>query len=210
MALEPRRAIRTALASYFTAELEERYPSAVKVYDQWPDGQPLEAIALSISVPPAPPEVREFQPQVISFAPGPTDPISTLQYSYGIATIGMQLDLWTGYPAVRDELVGVITELCNRPPAATLGVPSLPQLSLAPGLVLRIPDFYDGLCNFDFTHFPRLPEDSESAQTGKWRASWSGSAELHLLKEEAVAVLRQVQLQLKLNGGLAVTTNIIP
>ena len=76
MAAEPRSAVRRALAEYLRGELGALY-SAMTVFDEWPHGQALPDLAVSITVPDVAPELREFPPMVVDFAPGAADTTST-------------------------------------------------------------------------------------------------------------------------------------
>lgn len=201
----PLEAVRKTLADYLATQ-----NAGVTVSPRWPTPQrPLPAKAITVVLPPAPPVVREHPPRVWSFT-ATSSTAGDVLYSYGLAEIGLQLDVWAQYPAVRDQLAASVQGQINRPPSATLGLTTLPRLSRAPGLVLRCTEFYDVPVDYRFEPIPPELETSDRAQKGDWRATWQGKATVHLLSQESVAIMTQLVLQLATNGGAASDVPIFP
>jgi hypothetical protein len=119
------------------------------------------------------------------------------RYSFGTVTLGLQLDAWATFQAVRDELAGAVGAALHRHPAATLGLPPGPlgpRLGRRGGLVLPVPDLLGAPCDFRFEGTPAVPENAAGASTAEWRATWTGEAFLYLVTEEQVALLRRISL----------------
>lgn len=201
MAVDPRIAVRRALKTYLETQLGGTYTS-MKFFDEWPHGQALGALALSVTIPPGDIGLVEFPPAKVKFTIAQQgDATGTLQYSRGRASVNIQLDLWCGFPAVRDELTPVVNAQLNRPPSATLNTTELGALAQAPGLVLALTGFYGTNASINFGQFPSLDESSDVQQEGRFRATWQGTADVHLLNEESVAVMKHLTLKLGVNGG---------
>lgn len=196
--VDPRTAIRRALAAYLKAELATSYP-AMKVFDEWPHGEPLGQLALSVTIPPGEVEALEFPPVPIRFTPAGASGV--LLYSRGRVTVGVQIDLWCGFPAVRDEVAPAVNALLNQPPSATVGPTRLGSLAQAPGLVLSLTELYSGLASLNFPPLPMIDESSDVQQEARFRAIWQGTADVHLLVEESVATMQHLTLKLSVNGG---------
>lgn len=199
MSSDPRIALRTALAAYLAGA---GIDADLVVSAGWPDPtKKLPAKALTVTIPGQPIEVIEHAPRVWNWAPGSGDTTSPVRYSYGLARFGVQLDLWTAFAAVRDQLVPKVQAAVKRPSQVTLGTSDLPRLSHAPGLVLRLTDFFGTPADVSFTALPDIPEGSEVAQRAEWRAIWQGEASVYLLAEESVSVIRTLVASLAVNGG---------
>lgn len=212
-AADPRVVARAALAAYLTAELASDW-SDVRVSENWPTPQTgFPKRALTVLAPRvAPLEVAYHAPVIwgtTDTTPEPTEeepdpaPTGTVLYSYGRATYQLQLDVWAEFEAVRDQLQAVVQTALNRNPLATLpsDPAAVPCLDAGPGLVLELDDFYGVTCEYRFDPVPLLAETPPAAMAGDWRATWSGTATVYLMTEQAVALMKSITLRQTINGG---------
>jgi len=197
---DPLSAVRDALKGYLATYLASSFPSLV-VSSGWPTpGKSLGPQALTVTLPMAVPRVSSHLPRKVDFVPIDAD-TGTYTYSYGLADVGLQLDLWTQREFDRNALVQAIQAALNRPPAATLGLTVLPGVARQQGAVLRVPEFYNAPASYLFDHFPSVTETSSAVQAASWRAMWTGNATLFLLSQEAVAILKSIVGKFSFNGG---------
>lgn len=206
MATDFRGAVRTALAAHLRAQLTPAY-SEIAVSEGWPTpGKPLPALALTITLPTsAAVEVAPHTPHVWQVTPiaGSDPPQGKCLYSWGLASIGLQLDLWAGFPAVRDEVASAVSDALQMSPDSTIASPPTKRLARASSLLLRVPGVFGAVCEFNFSPFPDTPEASDNAQRAEWRATWQGTATLYLLAEQTVSLRTSIVAQLATNGGSA-------
>jgi hypothetical protein len=174
--------VRAALAAYLQAHLTTSNPELV-VSSEWPTpGVALPAKAITV-VAVGPPQTEFHPPCVLSTTPTGNH-LGTVVYSFGRVTLGLQLDCWATFAAVRDALAVELEAALTRMPTETLGITTAPSLSRRGGLVLRITALANALCDFRFEAVPSFQETSDAAQAGEWRATWQGTAFVHLLATE--------------------------
>lgn len=191
-----KQALREALAGYLSAQLAASHPSLV-VSQSWPTpGAPLPPEALTV-LSPGQPQAEYHPPRVWSTTPT-TGVLGLTTYSYGVVTVGMQIDAWATFQASRDALALDTETQLNRHPADTLGVTILPHLSRMGGLVLIVPGLANAKADFRFQPSPRFDDSPADAQEGEWRATWTGDAFVHLLVQEQVTLLKH--LLIDVNG----------
>ena len=208
---DPRVAVRAALAAHLKARL-----SGVQVSENWP------APAVKLKVPAvtvvASPRVlteyhapRQWRVTPTVGAP-PQRPQVDVLYSYGRATLKLQLDAWEQFEATRDALAARVEAAFNLHPRVTLAQGTqLQDLQAAPGLVLRVPGYYGALCEYVFEAVAgTLPESSDTAQRGEWRQAYQGVAYLFLLNQETVAQMKTATMKYSLNGDAPVAVQVAP
>jgi hypothetical protein len=192
-------AIRTQLATYLQSALVSQYPT-LQALDAWPDaGKPLPEYAVTVLVSGAP-QTEYHGPIHYQVTPG-VSPVGAVRITYGMVTVPLQLDAWATFRARRDLLAGSVRDALNRHPGATLGVSGLwPDYQRQAGLVIRVSALLNAPCDFRFESLPVPQESGESAQGGEWRAMWSGTARMHLVSEEQVALIKKLEFGLDVSG----------
>jgi hypothetical protein len=187
-----KQALRDTLAGYLATQLASGHPNLV-VSKSWPTpGATLPKEALTVLAPGQP--VTEYHPPRVWSTTPTTGVLGIATYSYGVATVGMQLDAWSEFSTQRDQLALDVEAQLNRNMLDTLGVVTLPHLSRRGGLVLPVSALANAKADFRFQAAPRYDEASDSAQAGEWRATWTGDAFVHLLTQEQVTLLKHILL----------------
>jgi hypothetical protein len=188
-----RKAVRDALAAYLRTELATAHPDLV-VFDSWPDpatSLPAEAVSVLAT---GTIEEGGYAPQTHRVTPT-AGVMGDVLYGFGTLTLGLQLDCWTHHEATRDVLARDLEAALNRPPAITLGLTGgIPQLGRERGLVIRIPNLFNCPADFRFEPTASPVENGDAAQTGEWRATWAGSAFVHLVNQESLALRQTLNL----------------
>lgn len=187
-----KQALRETLATYLATQLAGAHPSLV-VSSAWPTpGAPLPKEAITV-LSPGQPQTEYHPPRVWNTTPT-TGVLGTVTYSYGVATVGMQIDAWSEFQTQRDLLALDLEAQLNRHPADTQGVVMLPHLSRRGGLVLTVSALAGAKADFRFQASPRFDDASDPAQAGEWRATWTGDAFVHLLTQEQVTLVKHILL----------------
>lgn len=187
----PHEAVRNALATHLATYLAGNWPT-VQVLESMPLAQKLlsdPSIAISISS--VETEDHEPMPWTVTATTGVN---GSVVYSYGRATIGLQLDVWTTYPARRDAICGDIHGALNLSPQETLGLSGAPTLRRHPGLVLLVPEMFNVTAAYEFKGDTSLTETSQGASTDEWRASFDGEATIYLMDSDSVALMKQIEV----------------
>lgn len=216
MASEIRAALRDALATYLTSRLASQFPAdaedadGLKVY---PRRRPLGTMAvqkvIAVATQPGSVDVQSFPPTPISVA-DTSGTSSLVTYAYGYAEVPMQLDVWAPNEPTRDALVQAVEAAINRPPAATL-LGATSEFARFRGVVIRVTDFYDAPSRYLFGSFPRAYEEtSASSQGSRWRATWQGTAQLYLLDQQTLNLLKTLVLQEGVNGAARTNRQLLP
>jgi hypothetical protein len=193
-------AARSQLATWLKSELHASYPT-LTVIEQWPvPGRKLDLPSISIvmhgepRIAPHSPAIHETTPTV--------SPYGLVLYSYGSITLDVQLDAWAEQPAQRNALSKAVSNAANIHPVYSIPiVDAMPELRRNPGLVLKLAGFYDILADYQIEQVDSPEEDSDAAQTGEWRATFTGSVEFLAVTEEQQALLKQIVVTTTLNGG---------
>lgn len=191
MTVSPKQAVREALAAYLRTVL----PVDVTVWSAWPSpGRPLPAKAVSVVTPGGDGE-EPFAPggDALRVDPDASPAVTgAVTYSTGFVTIGLQLDVWATFAAVRDDLAERVWSALNRHPADTLGTEPKPHLGAQRGLVLRIPALYNTPCDYRFDPAAGVVESSDAAQAAEWRSTWQGEASVHAVRREVLPLVKRV------------------
>jgi hypothetical protein len=204
----PRAAARKALADYLRSALQPTFPQ-LAVSENWPNPkQPFPPQALTVLAPQNGVQTEYHAPVIWQVTPI-SGTQATVLYSYGRLTIGMQLDTWSNFEAVRDSLAAAVTPLLNQSPSSSLGLGGL-DLQNAPGLVLPLPSYYGVTCEYAFDGEASPDESSDNATVAGWRATWTGSASLYLMAQQTVSLMLEIDAQLTLNGAPTDTVKLAP
>lgn len=85
----------------------------------------------------------------------------TTTYKVAELTIPVQVDAWSPFRAVRDQMVAAVeAALVNQVPASS-------------GLWLDQDDYHGRPLSFEVTGGPRYEDDAEGVTRGEWRAIWT-------------------------------------
>lgn len=197
-------AIRDALAAHLRTALAAAVPG-LEVSGEWPTpGRKLPANAVTVLAA-GEPETRFHPPRIYRTTPG-VAPMGAVRYAYGRATVPLQLDAWATSPAARDTLSQALAGALHRHPAETLGLVGLPRLTARGRLVLLPAALLGAPCQFTFEAQSLPAESGDAAQSGEWRASWSGSAETYVVTEQQLALIQSITVQ----GPVGGVPEIIP
>lgn len=198
------RVVREGLASYLGTQLAAAHPT-LSASGEWPTpGVALPPEAVTVIAPDRP--QTAFYPPVVHSTTPTGSHKGTIVYSFGMVTLGMQIDCWAQFAAKRDVLAEDVSAALNRRVQDTLGIVTLPSLSRRGGLVLRLTDLASALCDYRFEAVPSFQEGSDPAQQGEWRATWQGTAFVHLLATQTdFPILERVILDFGAGG-----TRVIP
>ena len=192
MSVNVKAAVRASLAAYLLDYLAADYPT-LQVLQKWPTpGKALPEVCISI-VAPGGDEESPFAPEVVAVTPG-LGVDGEVTYSTGLQVLGLQLDCWTRFSAVRDALAGAVWSALNRHPLDTLDPEAKPHLGAQRGLVIPVTDLYNTPCDFRFDPVSDVVETSDNAQQGEWRATWQGTATVHALVRETLPLIQQVTI----------------
>jgi hypothetical protein len=209
MALLPsaRVAVRLALANYLRTNLQAVWPNLV-VTENWPLPQrafPPQAITV---LAPLAGQVIEYHEPVIWQVSNANNTSGTILYSYGKMEIPLQLDCWTQFESVRDDLASSLLPLLNQSPLITLGISTPAALANAPGLVLTIPTYSNITAEYVFDPVPTAMETSDGAVVADWRYQWQGHATIYLIQSETQPLMKDITIKMGLNGDPA--TDVYP
>lgn len=194
MALLPNAkvAVRLALANYLRTNLSASWPSLL-VSENWPTPQrKFSGQALTVLAPSSGQRTEYHNPVVWSVTP--TSGVNAdILYSYGKLTIPLQLDAWAQYESIRDDLAASVTPLVNQSAEVTLGTAgNQATLAQAPGLVIPVPTYFGVTAEFRFEPAPSPQENSDSAMTAEWRATWAGEALIYLMQKETKPMMKTI------------------
>lgn len=204
---DPRAAARSALAAYLTTQL-----AGVVISKGWPTPQQ-KLVVPAVTVLTSNQVKTDFHKARLWKVTPTTGINATALYSYGRAEINVQLDAWEEYEVRRDALSARLETCLNRDPQETLDPDPTRVVgySRCPGLVLRLPDFYNVPAEFIFEGTPAdLKESSQSAIVADWRATFSGRVLLHLMDQDTVALMQTVVMQIAINGDTAESVQLAP
>jgi len=200
---DPRAAARNALATWLTSRL-----TGVAISESWPTpGKKLTVPAVTVI---AGPRIRPLYHQPRLWKSTITSgSAGTALYSYGRAEMDLQLDCWEAFPASRDVLAQRVEAAVNVPPTVSLGISGLTDFSAAGGLVLAMPNYYGVYCEYISEPITGvLPENSNMAQAGEWRQTFTVKANLFLVNQDSVPLLQTAIAELGLNGETPETITI--
>jgi len=202
-------AARSELATWLTGQLHDAGFVGINVLDQWP--APSRKLELPVIAVLAVGEMdRDPHSPMLHSVTELTGVQGLVTYSYGRITLGFQLDVWGSTPRERSALTKAVSDATNVNPIYSLNLTNaLPDYRRAPGLVLRLNDFYGVLCSYRFEQEAVPEEDSDSAQTMEFRAMFSGESLLHAANVEQVALLKRIHLSRFVNGGTTPDETVI-
>jgi len=207
---EPRAACRKALATSLSSYLTPLH-SGIVVSEKWPTpGKALTALSLTVITPGTAPKVEFHQPVKHKVTLPESGHAGTVLYSYGRVDVDLQIDAWALYPATRDALALSTLRALNRPANVTLSTPALTDYSHAPGLVLRLTDWFNVTASYRFDALGAIPENSDAAQVNEYRATWQGSAHFYLCDEQQLYLMQKILLKAKYDNGPQETIQLIP
>lgn len=187
--LGPAASVRDALATYLQAQLVGTFPT-LKTHRRWPTpGQVLAPYAISVLLT-GPPKVSLYPPMEWTNSGG------DLTYSYGRADFGMQLDCWATYEDARDALAEAMRKTLNQSPRVTLSISGATTDAFRyGGLVIPVTGMSGSpRCEYMFSAIPMPIESSNAAQAEEWRATWDGTAVVHLTDLQQVAAITELSL----------------
>lgn len=209
--LEVVQAVRGALAAWLRTQLPAQLTPdapAVDVLERWPTpGRKLAPLAVAVTVVGEP----EFEPHSPKWhtVRQTSGVAGTVVFSYGRATLGLQLDAWAATPADRSALMRALDAALNVHPTVslrTLPPGARPYSARWPGLTLALPDLYGEPCAFDLTAVALPVEGGDGAQQSEWRATLAGDARCYVTQQQTVALIKRFVLSTALNDGSPETT----
>ncbi len=176
-----------ALATWLTSRL----PSDIKVSRRWvePD-KVLPPKAITI-LPIGPRQDELLDPVVISQSTDLSG-VTTYVYRMRCVTQPLQLDVWSTYAPVRDDILALLDVNLNVGEAITLGVAG--RDVLRQGLLLPLGDGWTGYVDFCFDA-PSYFDTPESAQVKEFRASYRGEAVIDLTISATAPKIAQIILR---------------
>jgi hypothetical protein len=161
-------------------------------------------------------EETKIDPKVVASAPvmipGSPDPLVLVEdpvnrsFTWCVKLVrqSIQLDVWSCYQAVRDDLHAQLDEALNLGPAITLG--SLMPLSdpFRDGLLLALGDGRPGFADVRFDG-PEIDDTPESVQKNEFRATRFGTIDVPLTITRTQPRMAQVSMTVTTATGLHIT-----
>lgn len=202
--MEPRAAVRDALAKYLQDQFEATgaWPK-LEISSMWPaPGSDFPAQAITVVAPSQGVTLEYHQPVVRRVTPDASGPKGKVLFSYGIVEMQLQLDVWAGFEAMRDDLAGELPAMLNRAPQDTLGGfrPGEYQLR-GVGLMLPIASSFNEPANIQFDPIVTVTDTPTANMNGQWRGTLQGRARMYLLDERHVVLMKTIVFSLGLNGA---------
>lgn len=176
-----------ALATWLTTRLSG---TGIEVRRRWtePDKQ-LPAKCITI-IPAGPRQDELLEPVVVSQST--TAGVTTYVYRIGCATQQLQLDIWSTYAPVRDDIIALLDWHLNVGEAITLGVPGRDVVRR--GLLLPLSDGWSGYADISFDS-PSYFDTPDSAQVSEFRASYRGEAVIDVTVTAIAPKIAQIILR---------------
>lgn len=178
-----------ALASWLTTRLAG---TGIEVRKRWtePDKQ-LPAKCITI-VPAGARQDELLDPVVISQSTDGITGVTTYVYRLRCVTQPLQLDVWSTYAPVRDDILALLDLHLNVGEAITLGVSG--RDVMRQGLLLPLGDGWSGYVDICFDS-PSYFDTPDSAQVNEFRAMYRGEAVIDLTVSATAPKLAQIILR---------------
>ena len=197
MAVSIEQAAINALATYLQAQLG----TDVVVSGVWPNpDEPIPEKALTILKIGARRETK-VDPSLVSSAElSPPDPTAML-YTWRVKAIeqDIQLDVWSRYEDVRDDLQARLDQALNQGLAATLS-PDILHDDFRDGLLLTLGDGHPGYADFIFDG-PEITDLPDAAQRNEFRSTQTGTLSAMLTITKQQPRMANITLRMTANGN---------
>lgn len=192
MATSIQQAAANALATYLASELSD-----VTVEQRWPDASknlPAKAITILMA---GPRTEDKFDPHLVSTAELAPPVANTAAFTWAVASITqpLQLDVWTTYDVVRDEILARLDDSLHKGETHTLG--TFNSDPVRHGVLLALGDGWTGNvdCTFDAPTVDQTPDQVNKAE---FRATMRGEARMTLTWTGNSARAASLQFRLRL------------
>lgn len=178
-----------ALASWLTTRLTG---TGIEVRKRWtePD-RPLPAKAITI-IPAGARQDELLDPVVISQSTDGITGVTTYVYRLRCVTQPLQLDVWSTYAPVRDDILALLDLHLNVGEAITLGIAG--RDVMRQGLLLALGDGWTGYADICFDS-PSYFDTPDSVQVSEYRGTLRGEAVIDLTVTATAPKLATIQLR---------------
>lgn len=193
-----------ALATWLTTRLSG---TGIEVKRRWTEPDKLLPAKCITIIPAGARKDELLDPVVISQTTDIGTGITTYVYRLRCVTQPLQLDVWSTYAPVRDDILALLDGHLNVGEAVTLGIAG--RDVMRQGLLLPLSDGWSGYADICFDE-PSYFDTPDSAQVKEFRASYRGEANIDLTvtataPKLATIILRQTLHESALGTALPQT-----
>ncbi len=149
------------------------------------------------------PEVVDVQPAMVGAPPAPHAILRDYRWRVKLIQQPLQLDVWSTYPAIRNDIAARIDEALHQGPAVTLNEPSNISLDdFRDGLLLALNPAtgHIGHADYQFEGFV-IDDTADDVQRNEYRATRTGSVSAALTIVKRMPRMANISIAVSSDGS---------